>query len=336
MGATVLRRLRRRAFRLATGLTPRAVILLYHRIAEPMTDPHSLCVSADHFAQQLKVLRRQYHVVSLQDLRRCLETGCLGRRSVVLTFDDGYVDNLTNARPLLDQYELPATFFIPTGFLGRTRMFWWDELALLAFHSPLPDCLVVTDHEGEHRWDVGPASLERRQQLHDELYWLLQALDEEAREAALMQLRAQLLATEVADPGSRCMGEAELRELSRGELLEVGAHSVTHPVLSELTPEAQQREIQESQRVLQEILGRPVTSFSYPYGGEHQVGPLAPQLARDSGFRVACSGVPQPVFRRADPYLLPRFVVKDWNGDEFAAELRRFFAWPWAEAAHSG
>jgi hypothetical protein len=56
------------------------------------------------------------------------------------------------------------------------------------------------------------------------------------------------------------------------------------------------------------------------------VGPLAPQLARESGFETACSGVPRPVFRRADPYLLPRFVVKDWDGDQFARELRRFFA----------
>ena len=326
MGADVLRRIHRRAFRPIARLAPRVVILLYHRIAEPVADPHSLIVSAEHFTQQLEILRRQYCVISLRELGRRLQTGRLGRRAVVLTFDDGYVDNLWNARPLLKQYGLPATFFIATGILGQARTFWWDDLALLSFRSTLPDRLVVSHQGQEHRWDVGPASFQRRQKLHDDLYWLVQALDVESREEVLMQLRTQALATEGGDPGCRCMGPGELRELGGCELLEIGAHSVTHPVLSQLTPEAQRREVQESKRELQEILDRPVTSFSYPYGGENQVGPLAPQLARESGFELACSGVPRPVFRRADPYLLPRFVVKDWDGDQFVSELRQFFA----------
>ncbi|HET9531812.1 MAG TPA: polysaccharide deacetylase family protein, partial [Blastocatellia bacterium] len=109
-------------------LDRRAVILMYHRVAEVRSDPWSLCVTPQHFAEHMEILRRHARPISLRELTGALREGSVPRRSVVVTFDDGYLDNLKNARPLLERYDIPATFFIATGYLGGEREFWWDEL----------------------------------------------------------------------------------------------------------------------------------------------------------------------------------------------------------------
>ena len=120
------------------------LILGYHRVAEVSRDPYELCVTPRHFAAQLEVLRQQAKPMHLTDIVEALQKGDLPKRSVVLTFDDGYADMLYQARPLLEHYQIPATFFITTGYLGDE--FWWDELERLLSSAPiLPDQLPDLD-----------------------------------------------------------------------------------------------------------------------------------------------------------------------------------------------
>lgn len=111
--------------RLASG---RACILMYHRVGDSACDPWQLAVSVENFEQHLKVLRKQVNVITLSSLINQLLTQSLKRGSVVLTFDDGYFDNYAYAKPLLERYDLPATFFIPTNNLDSKGEYWWDEL----------------------------------------------------------------------------------------------------------------------------------------------------------------------------------------------------------------
>ena len=108
---------------------PRPVILMYHRIADPAYDPWGLAVSAVHFKDQLGALKTRRHPLPMAALVENLKSGTLDDRMVALTFDDGYVDNVTTAKPLLEAAGVPATTFLTTGWLGRTDEFWWDELA---------------------------------------------------------------------------------------------------------------------------------------------------------------------------------------------------------------
>ncbi|HSE98315.1 MAG TPA: polysaccharide deacetylase family protein, partial [Blastocatellia bacterium] len=138
-------RLRRTAQSIRNRLARQAVILLYHRIADSASDPWSLCVTPQHFAEHLEVLAKHGFVVRLERLARALDGGRLPHRSAVITFDDGYVDNLWNARPLLEQFDLPATVFVTTGNTGRSREFWWDELERLILQpGTLPESLRLT------------------------------------------------------------------------------------------------------------------------------------------------------------------------------------------------
>ncbi len=106
-------------------------ILLYHRVTEVPSDPWALSVTPDHFAGHLEILREYTRPISLQQLSQGLREGNLPDCSVVVTFDDGYADNLLNAKPLLERYDVPATVFLATGLVEHWREPWWDELEQL-------------------------------------------------------------------------------------------------------------------------------------------------------------------------------------------------------------
>lgn len=115
---------------LRSRLVPGALILGYHRVDNVVCDPHSLCVSPEHFSEQMDVLSRIAHPISLNELVNGLNAGKLPRRAVVLTIDDGYADIWYRAYPILEQYEILATLFVVSGFLGR--QFSWDSQELAA------------------------------------------------------------------------------------------------------------------------------------------------------------------------------------------------------------
>ena len=117
---------------------------MYHRIAHAAVDPWELAVDPDRFEQHLDVLRRTRTPMSLEEFIRRLDAGSLPADAVVVTFDDGYADNLFNAKPRLISADIPATVFLSTGYLGRPGEYWWDELARLTLLESCPDAITCT------------------------------------------------------------------------------------------------------------------------------------------------------------------------------------------------
>src|SRR3989338_3960849 len=105
---------------------PTARILIYHRIADPQNDPYLLCVSPQNFHAQIKFLKENFRVVPLVQLVQEVRSKKLKNETVAITFDDGYVDNLHNALPILEEYGVPATIFITAGYVGGSKPFYWD------------------------------------------------------------------------------------------------------------------------------------------------------------------------------------------------------------------
>lgn len=328
-------RLRRWARRIA----PKAILLLYHRVAEVPTDPQLLCVSPQHFAEHLEVLRRNYHPLSLGSLRRRLALNLWPPRSVVVTFDDGYADNLHQARPLLETADVPATVFVVAGQVDSSQEFWWDELERVLLSTPrLPAQLTLTINGRMHRWDLPGSDEENlhwhvlmtsrptpRQAAYRELASLLRGMEGEARKRLLEQLVAWTGLDANGRSNYRALTGDEVRALAQDGLVEIGAHTVSHPMLSALPLEAQRTEIAHSKRKLEEILGRPVTSFAYPFGGQSDYTADTARLVREVGFDCACSNFPGLITRGVDPYQLPRFLIRDWDGEEFARRLEGWF-----------
>src|SRR5215203_1242979 len=123
-----LGRIGRIVWRARNRFTPEALVLLYHRVTRLETDPQWLSVPPERFDEQVEMLVRNWHVLSLPRLLGTLHEGTLPKRSVVITFDDGYADNLFEAKPILERHGLPATVFVASGFVGRREEFFWDEL----------------------------------------------------------------------------------------------------------------------------------------------------------------------------------------------------------------
>ena len=123
---------------------PKAVILMYHRITRTELDPWGMCVSPENFSEQLESIRRVATPMSLVDFVRARQSGDLPERAVVVTFDDGYVDNFEVALPILRQHRVPATLFVATCNIGTDREFWWDRLeTLLLATGTLPETGVA-------------------------------------------------------------------------------------------------------------------------------------------------------------------------------------------------
>ena len=294
---TLARRPKRFLKRTASFLMGAAVVLLYHRVYDTDFDPLLLSVSPDNFDAQMTYLRRRYAVLSLEELRRALGKGSLPRGAVAITFDDGYGDNLRNARPILDRHRIPATVFVTTGYTGSGREFWWDELGRTLFFAPrLPERLSLSVAGTPREWAMGSASrMTMKERLADrswtilrddnptelhrayrEIQPILSRVPSDQRDRMLMDLREQTGGGGSqgaqdgvpADPVSDTLAltHDELRALAEGGLITIGAHTVTHPVLSTLTAEAAANEIRQSKQDLQQILGGDVVSFAYPYG----------------------------------------------------------------------
>jgi peptidoglycan/xylan/chitin deacetylase (PgdA/CDA1 family) len=293
---------------------------MYHRVARLEADPWGLAVSPRHFDEHLDVLRRHARPIPLVGLARAHQEGRIPRRAVAVTLDDGYADNLFHAKPLLVQHGVPATVFVTTGQIGRPEEFWWDELErLLLPTSPLPTSLELSVSGRIHRWQVAPAAASRRA-VYYAVYDVLRRLAGAEREEVLRGIAAWAGATSGTRPTHRALSLAELRTLADGELIDIGAHSVTHPFLSTRTPEDQRREIRDSRQYLERELGRPILTFAYPHG---ESTPEALALVRGE-FLCACSTSEGAVRRRTDRFRLPRFQVADCDGDEFARRLSRW------------
>ena len=117
------------------------------------------------------------------------------------------------------------------------------------------------------------------------------------------------------------MTDTEIQQLAAGDLVEVGAHTVTHPVLAQLSREEQQKEIRDSKQALEQVVNRPVTSFAYPFGCRSDYTSDTVTAVREAGFQCAASNYPGLIRPRADRFQLPRYVVRNWDGDVFRRHL---------------
>lgn len=316
-----VRRLTGWARRAAGRRDPRGLILLYHRIARPPIDPWNLCVSPENFAAHVAALQQYARVVPLTELLAATVSAPTERPPVAITFDDGYVDNLRVALPILTEAGVPATVFVTTGSLGSDQPFWWDRLAWIILRPvTLPEDLHLDQPDGAFRWRDG--GLGGRRRLHRSLWTSLRMLEGETRDAALDRL-ARWSGSD-ADPleAGRPLTPLEVAELGDNGVMSVGSHTVTHRPLPRLPLERQRQEILESLDTCARITGRRPATFSYPHG---EADPAAIEIARESGLAVACAGNEALVSADSDPCALPRVSVHDWSGPLFSRWLR----WYW-------
>jgi peptidoglycan/xylan/chitin deacetylase (PgdA/CDA1 family) len=296
---------------------PEVRLLGFHRIVD---DPRALppeilptlCVSTRGFGQLMRIARRDFDVLTLDEAVAALEgRRPLERDSLAITFDDGYRDVYLRARPILRDLGLPATVFVPTGFIDSMRPLLHDRLyALLvrARHSrrdlsaaPMPRLLRMPLARAEsllhHRSAGAPAALDH----------LMATLPTAALNRVADGLE-DLLGGEArgaTDDGALVMSERELARCAEDRIM-LGGHTVDHVVLTHEPPARIQRELERPRRDLEAIAGRPCTAFAYCNG---MVTPQLIPFVRAAGYRAAVTTHDAPNRPGQDPLVLHRKVL---------------------------
>jgi peptidoglycan/xylan/chitin deacetylase (PgdA/CDA1 family) len=260
------------------------LILNYHRIGNKqasLLDRNLWSATTEDFDAQLAAISRDFQVIGLNDLDSALREK--RGRFVMITFDDGYLDNYTNAFPALKAHGIPATFFITTGFLDVPMVPWWDEIAWMVRTSPL-DALDVNP------WTTTPVPFDQphREIAINRLLAVYKTLPGSQTQEFINFLAGALgsgrCPVQVAE--ELWMTWDMIREMKQHGM-SFGGHTVNHPILANVSREQQDFEIGACRRRLIEELGEPIKAFSYPVGGQKSFNTDTRELLVKYGFQWA-------------------------------------------------
>jgi peptidoglycan/xylan/chitin deacetylase (PgdA/CDA1 family) len=247
-------------------------------------------------------VRRWFCPLPLVEAVERLRCNNLPRRAICITFDDGYEDNVSVAAPVLSEFGLPATFFIATGFMDGEAM-WNDRLieAVRAAHQ------VTLKHERLES-HLPLATVADRRDAVRTLLRSFKHLPVAERERAVRAVERQI---GVGRQAGLMMGRAGVQQLARSGFT-IGAHSISHPILSVLDEVQAEHEIRGGRDELQQLLQQPIEAFAYPNGRPGQDYTAAHvRMVRAADFRCAVSTAVGAAGAGADPFQLPRFTPWD-------------------------
>jgi peptidoglycan/xylan/chitin deacetylase (PgdA/CDA1 family) len=290
------------------------VVLMYHRVDRRARDPLRLCVAPERFAEQVAAIRG---VADLVAPHRIFEPGA--RPRVAITFDDGYLDNLERAVPVLERYDAPACVFVTDHLGAGADEYWWDQLdhLFLDGDAGAPHVELELAH-GTVRYDIRTEA--GRVRTFSVLNNVFRDLAPDTRRSHLAALHEQLGRTPVRCDAHRRLGPADLRTLSDGDLVEIGGHTSGHAALPLVDNATAEAEIARNRATVTAATGRAPRLFAYPYGTYTR---RSSAQVRRAGYELGFLARPGIIWPLTNPMAVPRLPVHDWGADEFLGELRR-------------
>ena len=287
------------------GKRGRLSILIYHRaLAVPDPILHD-AIDAATFERHMALLRAEFNVLPLGEACSRLARGGLPARAACITFDDGYTDNEQTALPILKRLGLQATFFVSTGFSEGGMMF--NDGVIEAVRSA-PAGMHDLSRFGLGRYSFDDSA--SRRAAIDALLAQIKYRQPLERDALVEELAAAMRSTL---PKNLMMRPAQIKRL-HDEGMQIGGHTVNHPILAVLDAQQARAEIIGGKHRLEEITGAPVMLFAYPNGKPgRDYGPRDVQLVKEAGFTAAVSTSGGVADRGSDIFQLPRFGPWDKN-----------------------
>jgi peptidoglycan/xylan/chitin deacetylase (PgdA/CDA1 family) len=295
--------------RIACALRPRTLVLVYHHVWNPGETLPWITTPPDQFTEHMALLSTSGMATSLDELLADLRAGQHGRGGrVVVTFDDATEDTLGVAFPILRRYGVPATIFVPTGLIGTNQPLWWNRLYQLGMVAESRGIAIgnITGRFSSHNAGHTP----------EIAFWQqMRELNQASRSEELTACAQALGVTErKAGPGP--MTWEQIEELDASRLITLGAHTVSHPMLSTLT----------EQEVVDEVFGcrdalarfasfRKV--FAYPYGDPLALGDKTKETLRRAGFEVGFTTEAKAIAGPEDHMALGRVSVDNLRLADF-------------------
>jgi len=294
------------------GLNARLSILIYHRVlAQP--DPQSPGEEdTETFDQQMSWLAACFRIIPLQEAVQKLRQGKLPPRTACITFDDGYADNAKIALPILQKYGISATFFVSTGFLDGGRM-WNDTIIELVRQAP--GAMLNLSKMGLGQFEI--STLPQREQAINILLDKLKYLPLKSRQ---LKVEEMCTYTPAILPNDLMMTSEQVKTLHDAGM-EIGGHTVNHPILARTEDVMARAEIANGKEILESIIRSPVRAFAYPNGkpGQDYLSDHV-RMVRDLGFEAAVSTSHGAARNSSDLYQLPRF--SPWDREKVRFTLR--------------
>lgn len=288
---------------LARPRSPRLSVLIYHRVLAERDSLRPTEPTAGEFEARMAWVKAHFDVLPMVEAVERMKSGSLPARALAITFDDGYADNHDLALPILQRLGMPATFFVATGYLDGGRMF--NDTVIEAVRQAEGDMLdlgavgfdalrIRTDDERRKAVETILAAV-----MH-----LPPAEREDRVEAVAARIGARL-------PTHLMMTSAQVAALSRAGM-EIGGHTISHPILARVPIEAAAREIGDGRRALEAMTRRPVRVFAYPRGRPNRDYTSAHvALVREQGFDAAFSTAWGACPPGGDAFQIPRFTPWD-------------------------
>ena len=290
-------------------------VLIFHRVL-PQPDPiFPTEVDAIQFDKMMGWVKSWFNVLPLDEAVQRLKTSTLPKRAAAITFDDGYLDNFTVALPILKRHGLSSTFFIATGFVDGGRM--WNDTVIESIRTcqlPILDLTAI----GLGSYPI-VSSLQKNVAIGTVISQIKYLSDFQRIEIT----EKIAYSAQVKLPDNLMMTSGQIRDMHRVGM-QIGAHTVNHPILSKIDLADARREIADSKIFLESLLKTKISLFAYPNGkpGTDYL-PAHPPMVKDLGFDAAVSTHPGAANHKSDLFQIPRFTPWDRSELYFGARLLR-------------
>ncbi len=293
------------------GKQKKLLIMIYHRVLDEPDFMRPGEVDKEAFTWQMKLVAKHYNVLPLSEALERMQNDTLPPRAVCITFDDGYADNYTNALPILKQFDLTATFFIASGFLDGGRM--WNDTVIEAVRNFSGTELELSEIGiGRFKFD----DEQQRCLVAGQIIQNIKHLSFEQRDqcTAYIANKSQNL------PDNLMMSSEQLKKLHQSGM-EIGGHTINHPILAKLNEAGARMEIEENKEVLESLLNVRLNIFAYPNGkpGQDYLATHV-DMVKQSGYKAAVSTKWGVARQSNDLWQLPRFTP--WDRDPVKFILR--------------
>jgi len=278
-------------------LKGKGAILNYHRVLPQNKIDNSLfniSVSVDNFNNQINYLKKNFDIISLDDLLVHLKSKS-NEFKIVITFDDGYKDNLNYAYPILKKFKAPATIYVITKLINNKYVPWWIKLEHFINNN---------NKDGgnkKKKFDFFKSKILLGDQLN---------IDKQI--SSIIGANVQLKCSKIF------LDLKEIQYLSEQKLITIGSHSHSHYNFSQLTKEQTLNEFSISKYILEKIIKKKVLHFSYPYGGNRNINFGYTKLLKNLGYLSAVTTIRQEL-HQANQFKLPRIFI---NNDNYLFRLK--------------
>ena len=302
-------------------IAPGCIVLCYHRVSEQTKDHWRNVVSVANFRGQIKMLGDNYQLLSMDQVVESLSRGRFPeRRTIAVTFDDGYAANLGSACNILVDRRAPVSFYLTTEWLNTGEYFWWDQLQTVFGDGALADTTSLQSVALE--LDLPWKGEIQQSEFFSLLRSRLKVMDQANRKEVLGLVAGRLGGGVIATVRDHAPASSkDVVFLSREPLFTIGGHTHTHPSLSHLRRDRQRDEIRQNKQILESIIGKQIHHFSYPFGGREDFDDATMREVKDAGFGSAVTMIKSPLRLDGDSFKIPRISVKDWTAARLKSQL---------------